>query len=293
MLSAPVIQGRHVTSEILHEVRTLIAQQGQWSRRALALELCRRWRWQTPLGQLKDMAARSFLNKLHERGWIELPPAQKRHGPGFAPPTMDLSGPQPEPIREPLAQLRPLQFHRVRPRHTAARKFNAYLERHHYLPFRSTVGENVAYLVQDWRGRDLACLLYGAAAWKIQARDRFIGWSAAQRERGLEGIANNCRFLILPWVEVGHLASHLLAQAARRLGADWQSQYGHPVVLLESFVQRDRFRGTCYRAANWICVGQTRGRTRQDAHKRIQAPIKDVWVYPLVSDFRKKLGHGS
>jgi hypothetical protein len=270
----------------------LIAEQGQWSRRALALELCRRWRRENPLGQLKDMAARSFLNKLHERGWIQLPPAQKRHGPGFAPPLMDLSGHQPDPIVEPLAQLRPLQFHRVRPRHTAARKFNAYLERHHYLPFRSTVGENLAYLVQDRRGRELACLLFGAAAWKIQARDRFIGWSAAQRERGLERIANNCRFLILPWVEVAHLASHLLAQAARRLAADWQSQYGHPVVLLESFVQRDRFRGTCYRAANWMCVGQTRGRTRQDPHHHIQAPIKDVWVYPLVAEFRKKLGHG-
>lgn len=291
MVNAPIVQGRCVTPEIVSQVRGLIAQQPDWSRRRLALELCRRWQWQNAAGQIKDMAARTFLDKLEARGWIQLPPRQRRRGPGFAPRLAALPSPPPSLLSQSLRQLRPLQFQVFSARQPQAAGFNAYLARHHYLPYRSTVGENLAYLVQDRQGRDLACALFGAAAWKTQPRDSFIGWTAAQRQAHLGRVANNSRFLILPWVRVPELASHILGRVARRLATDWQAQYGHRVVLLETFVERGRFRGTCYRAANWICVGQTQGRTRQDRQHTLQAPVKDVWVYALQADFRKTLCH--
>jgi len=289
MVNAPIIQGRCVTSEIVAQVRGLIAEQPNWSRRRLALELCRLWRWQNAAGQIKDMAARTFLNKLHARGWVRLPPLQRRRGPGFAPRLVELPKPPAAALAEALSQLQPLQWQVFRARQAQAARCNAYLARYHYLPYRSTVGENLAYLVQDRQGRDLACVLFGAAAWKTQPRDAFIGWTTAQRRAFLGRVANNSRFLILPWVRVPELASHILGRVARRIATDWLAHYGHPVVLLETFVERGRFRGSCYRAANWICVGQTQGRTRQDRQHVLQAPVKDVWVYPLQADFRKVL----
>ena len=291
MVSASIIQGRVVTPEVLAQVRGLIAQQPGWSRRRLALDLCRQWHWYNAASQVKDMAARSFLNKLEQRGWIQLPPRQRRRGPGFAPRLAALPPPPPAILTESLGQLRPLQFQVFNARQPQAAGFNAYLAHHHYLPYRSTVGENLAYLVQDRQGRDLACALFGAAAWKTQPRDSFIGWTAVERQAHLGRVANNSRFLILPWVRVPELASHILGRVARRIAADWQGHYGHPLVLLETFVERGRFRGSCYRAANWICVGQTQGRTRQDRERRIQAPVKDIWVYPLQANFQKQLCH--
>ena len=145
------------------------------------------------------------------------------------------------------------------------------------------------YLAQDRHGRELAVMVFGAAAWKVADRDRFIDWSAEQRAKHLEAIANQQRFLILPWVRVPHLASHLLILAAGRISADWQSRYGHPVWLLESFVEQERFAGTSYRAAGWVCLGQTTGRTRQDRQRTLRSTIKTIWVRPLHSDFRKHL----
>jgi len=290
MVNAPIIQGRMVTPELLAQVRDLIAGRPEASRRGLALELCRQWQWHNAAGQIKDMAARSFLNKLEARGWIRLPLRQRRRGPGFAP-RLAILPPPPAILTESLAQLRPLQFAVFNARQPQAALFNAYLDRYHYLPYRSTVGENLGYLVQDRRGRDLACVLFGAAAWKIQPRDAFIGWTAAQRQAQLGGVANNSRFLILPWVRVPELASHILGRVARRLATDWQTHYGHRVVLAETFVERERFRGSCYRAANWICLGQTQGRTRQDRQHRTQAPVKDILVHPLQANFRKPLCH--
>jgi hypothetical protein len=290
-VSAPIIQGRAVTPDVLGQVRGLIAEQPDWSRRRLALELCRQWQWKNSASQVKDMAARTFLNKLEQRGWIELPRRQRRRGPGFAPRLATLPTSPPADLSESLSQLRPLQFQVFRARQSQASRFNAYLARYHYLPYRSTVGENLAYVVADRQGRDLACALFSAAAWKAQPRDDFIGWTAAQRQAHLGEVANNSRFLILPWVRVPELASHILGRLARRLGADWQTHYAHRVILLETFVEPERFRGSCYRAANWICVGQTQGRTRQDREHRIQAPVKDILVYPLEANFRKQLCH--
>jgi hypothetical protein len=284
-----MIQGRMVTPEILAQVRGLIGEQTDWSRRRLALELCRRWQWHNAAGQIKDMAARSFLDKLEARGWIELPPRQRRRGPGFAPRLAVLPAPPPAELKESLAQLRPLQWQVFSARQPQAARFNAYLAQYHYLPYRSTVGENLGYLVQDRHGRDLACALFGAPAWKTQPRDVFIGWTTDQRQTHLGRVANNSRFLILPWVRVPELASHILGRVARRVARDWQAHYGHPVVLLETFVERERFRGSCYRAANWLRVGQTQGRTRQDRQHQLQAPVKDVFVYPLQRNFREQL----
>jgi hypothetical protein len=247
--------------------------------------------WHNAAGQVKDMAARSFLDKLEARGWIELPARQRRRGPGFAPRLAALPPPPQAELKGSLAQLRPLQWQVFSARQPQAARFNAYLARYHYLPYRSTVGENLGYLVQDRQGRDLACALFGAAAWKTQPRDAFIGWTATQRQTHLSWVVNNSRLLILPWVRVPGLASHILGRVARRVARDWQAHYGHPVVLLETFVERERFRGSCYRAANWLYVGQTRGRTRQDRQHQLQAPVKDVFVYPLHCNFRQQLRH--
>jgi hypothetical protein len=286
-----MIQGRIVTPEVLAQVRGLIGEQSGWSRRRLALELCRRWQLYNAAGQIKDMAARSFLDKLEARAWIQLPPRQRRRGPGFAPRLVGLPPPPATELKESLAQLRPLQWQVFSARQPQATRFNAYLAQYHYLPYRSTVGENLGYLVQDHHGRDLACALFGAAAWKTQPRDDFIGWTVSERQTYLGRIVNNSRFLILPWVRVPELASHILGRMARRVARDWQAHYGHRVVLLETFVERERFRGSCYRAANWLCVGQTQGRTRQDRQHQLQAPVKDVFVYPLQRNFRQQLRH--
>ena len=159
-------------------------------------------------------------------------------------------------------------------------RWRQYLRDHHYLGLR-IVGENLGYLVRDRAGRDLGCLLFGAAAWSCAARDRFLEWSAPERAQQLSQVANNTRFLILPWVKAPHLASHVLGLVARQIDADWRRKYGHGIRWLETFVERGRFRGTCYRAANWRCAGTTRGRSRQDRRGTLQVPVKDVYLYRL------------
>ncbi len=163
-----------------------------------------------------------------------------------------------------------------------------YLSEHHYLGYPDALGQ-LHYLVQDRQGQDVACLLFGPASWKVAARDEFIGWSVSQRQSRLSHLANNSRFLILPWIQTPHLASHLLAQAVRRLRVDWPARHGLPLWLVETFVETERFTGICYRAANWIKVGQTQGRTRNDRRHLRKAPRKDVYLLPLTSRFREHL----
>ena len=189
-----------------------------------------------------------------------------------------------------LSVLLPLHVTVLTPK--TIKPLHRYLAIHHSLGYRGPVGENLAYQIQDRRGRDVACVVFGAAAWKTPARDAWIGWTSEQRARGIQRIANNSRFLILPWVKVPHLASHILGLIVRRVASDWQSKYAHGIDLVETFVDRERFRGTCYRAANWICVGQTQGRSRQDRTHTLKVPVKDIYVYPLRSDFRERLIHG-
>ena len=284
------VQGRTLTGDDLRELRALIAQHPDWHRTALSLHLCQLWNWRNAAGQIKDMAARTLLLKLAHRGLIDLPPPRQRtrRPCAQAPPLIQQPSLAREPIEGPLAGLRPigLKLADTRPKRQQVQRW---LAQFHYRGFHGAVGENVQYLAHDRHGRELGVMVFGAAAWKVADRDRFIGWSVEQRAKHLGGIANQQRFLILPWVHVAHLASHLLVLAARRLSADWQTRYGHPVWLMESFVEQERFAGTAYRAAGWICLGQTTGRTRQDRQRTLQGPIKTVWVWPLHPHFRNHL----
>jgi hypothetical protein len=273
----------------LELIRQWVGQNPSWSRRRLSQELAAHWDWRNGVGRLKDMAARTLLLKLQARGLIELP--SRRQSPTNR---MGCRRSQPmvwdqSPVVCSLAQLDGLAVSEVSQESVGRRCVVSALGQFHYLGFGGPVGQNVQYVVREGLGRPLACLVFGAAAWKCQDRDQFIGWSAPQRERHLGLLANNSRLLILPWVRVPHLASWVLGQVCRRLSGDWQAKYGHPLVLLESFVERERFRGSAYRAANWTRVGATAGRTRQDRHTCIHAPVKDIYLYPLRRSFRETL----
>jgi len=286
-----ILQGRTLTSEDLRLIRQLIAEHPDWHRTRLSQELCRQWDWTNAKGANKDMAARAVLRKLDARGLITLPPPVRSSNNAFRHRrTADIAVEQ-TPITGELTELAPVRVLPVA-NDAQAQLFRALMQTHHYLGYSGPVGENLRYLAWDRHNRPLGALLFGAAAWRLACRDRFIGWDGKRREEGLSRIANNMRFLILPWVRVPHLASHLLGQASRRLSSDWQHRYGHPIALLETFVDTTRFQGTCYRAANWLQVGQTTGRSRNDRPGRPRVPVKAVWLYPLQHAFRTLLGLG-
>jgi hypothetical protein len=286
-------QGREVKPADISWLQSWIADHPSWSRFRLARELCKLWGWTIPTGRLKDFAARSFLVKLMSRGLITLPPVRTEYQRerGYANVTFAVPHQQPAVVVSSLAALTPLSLIIPEPGSSEEHLFHHYLATYHYLGFQRTVGENLKYLVKDRHGRHLACLLFGAAAWKVKPRDQFIGWSDAARSRRLSAVANNTRFLILSWVKVPHLASHLLSITLKRVSADWQHKYGHPLHLIETFVERDRFRGTCYRAANWKLIGQSTGRSRQDRNWNLSVPVKDIYLYPLTARFRELLCH--
>lgn len=286
------LQGRQLSSHDLAVVRALITQHPDWHRTALSRHLCQLWDWRNRAGRPKDMAARTLLLRLQARGLIQLPPPQSRTARPRAqvprPFQPELLAAAPPSITGPLAALQPLH---LQPANALPlrRRVGQLLAQYHYRGFNGAVGENVQYLVQEVQGREVAVMVFGAAAWKVAVRDGFIGWSVAQRQAHLPGLANQQRFLILPWVRVPHLASHLLALVTRRLSADWQARYGHPLWLVETFVEQERFAGTAYQAAGWLCLGTTTGRTRQDRQRTLHTPIKSVWVKPLHPAFRKHL----
>ena len=293
-VSTICVQGRQLTEADLESIRGLRAEHPDWSRQRLSVHLAQAWQWRNQAGRLKDMAVRTLLLKLHARGLIELPAPLTRNGNrrrGVPPSTLlqpDLLSNQPDPIPGPLAALQPIDLERIEtpPQRRAVTQF---LQQHHYRGYSGAVGQNIQYLAKDRLGRELAVMVFGAAAWKVASRDSFIGWSISQRQAQLPWVVNQQRFLILPWVRVPHLASHLLALALRRLSADWQDRYGHPIWLVETFVEDQRFSATSYKAAGWIPVGVTTGRTRQDRRHTLKTPIKSVWVKPLHSRFREHL----
>lgn len=291
MTESLTIQGRCLSPAQLQDLRQWVGANPHWSRWRLSRELATRWDWRNGAGVLKDMAARTLLVKLAHRGLLCLP--QRRQVPTNrmrcgSPPTLEWSEPGP-PISGALTDLEPLRLQEVSAEPAARAWVKEALARFHYLGFGGAVGENLQYVVRDGQNRPLACLVFGAAAWKCQDRDRFIGWRAAQRPAHLALVANNTRFLILPWVRVPDLGSWILGRVHRRLAQDWEAKYGHRIVLLETFVEQPRFEGTIYRAANWQRVGRTTGRTRQDRHNCIQVAAKDVYVYPLCGGFRERL----
>ena len=282
------VQGRPLSAPDLAQIQRWLAEHPSWHRTRLSRELCVLWHWRNEAGQLKDMACRSLLLKLQERGLLVLPPRQRpavngqRNRPGVVV-SYDTA-----PLQTELAALRPLRVEPLGPASPDLGLFQGLLQQHHYLGQRNCVGENLKYLVRDCQGRPLACLLFGSAAWQCQPRDAFLGWSQVQRRRHLSRLTNNTRFLILPWVRVPHLASHVLSRVIRRLSRDWQEKYGHPLEVVETFVERDRFAGTAYRAAGWQPVGATTGRGRNGGHEASR-PVKEVYLRPLRPDFRRRL----
>ena len=284
-----VVQGRELSGEDIVQMQGLLAQHPDWNRTRLSEEICRRWDWRNALGRPKDMAARTLLLKLERAGYILLPPRQRPSSNELRNRSVPMVATASEPIHGILRDLQPLSVCTVTPASADMGLFNGLLAGHHYLGHRNTVGENLRYLVRDRIGRPVACALFGSAAWKCADRDAYVGWDRVTRERNLQRVTNNTRFLILPWVAVPHLASHVLGLLARRIRADWQAKYGHAVYALETFVDRSRFRGVCYQAANWLRLGATQGRTRNDRNHTICTAVKDVYLYPLAADFRQRL----
>ena len=289
MTGVMVIQGRELSAENVGLIQGLLAEHRDWGRTRLSEELCWLWDWRNAQGHIKDMAARTLLLKLERGGHIRLPERRRPSSNGLRNRHAPLVDHATAPICGALRELRPLGVSVVESGSQDLRLFNCLLSRYHYLGHRNTVGENIRYLVRDCAGRPVGCALFGSAAWKCAARDAWIGWERGAREANLGLLTNNTRFLVLPWIIVPHLASHLLATLARRLCADWQRKYGHPVHALETFVERDRFRGTCYQAANWVRLGSTRGRSRNDRARCLRASVKDVYFYPLSQGFRQAL----
>jgi len=281
-------RGREVTAADAAFIRELIAAHPMLSRRRLSQELCRAWDWVQPNGQPRDMVCRGLMLTLHRSGHIRLPPRQQR------PPNPFVQRSRPRaveidcrPIHTSLASLGPLRLEQVR-RTPAEALFNSLVEQHHYLGYTQPVGEHLKYLVFA-EEQLLACLAWSSAPRHLGPRDRFIGWSSEARRRNIHLLATNLRFLVLPWVKVPHLASHILGRMARQLSADWERIYEHPLYFLETFVDPDRFRGTCYRAANWIVLGRTTGRGKDDQTHRPNRSLKEVLGYPLQRHFRHLL----
>jgi hypothetical protein len=269
-------------------LRRLIAEHPGASRRALSQRVCEAWNWVQPNGEPRDMVCRGLMLALHRAGLLELPPVRCRPLNNVvarrSPPAV---GVDQTPLRAELGGLQPLRFQQVR-RTEQERLCDALLQAHHYLGFTRPVGEHLKYLV--WAAeRPLAALAWSSAPRHLGPRDRFIGWSAEARRRNIHLLAYNLRFLILPWVEVPHLASHVLARMTRLLPQEWQRIYGHPVYYLETFIDPARFRGTCYRAAGWIGLGLTTGRGKDAPTQKPTRPLKEVLGRPLTRRFRTLL----
>jgi len=289
MIAKTMIQGRSIGPVELGVIQRLLSQHPDWHRTRLSQELCRAWDWRNGSGRLKDMAARTLLRKLEQRGLIVLPPPQSNANNAVRNRSLCLLDHDQTRIVGCLRDLLPLSIGVADEDDEQLVIFKSVIAQHHYLGLRNTVGENFKYLIHDAHARLVGALLFGSAAWQTKPRDAFIGWSVQARRAGLSEITNNTRFLIPAWIRVPHLASHILSRVSRRIDADWQAKYGHRILMLETFVDRSRFLGTSYRAANWICVGQTQGRTRNGPRDAPPASIKDVYVYPLNKNFRREL----
>lgn len=279
--------GRPFTGEEIAWIRRLIAAAPQTNRVRLSCLVCEALGWLRPGGRPKEMSCRVAMLRMERDGLIRLPPPLKGNGNGrIRPPLTAASDPR-NPVTLPAGSLGKLLVLPVEtPRDSSL--WNELIERYHYMGYKPLPGDQIRYLV--FGGQDLlAALGFGSAAWKMAPRDQFIGWSPEQRVGNLHLVVNNARFLILPWVTSQNLASRILAGVAKQLPRDWQARYGYRPVLLETCIDRDRFRGTCYRAANWIFVGQTQGRGKLDREHRHPLPVKDILLYPIHKNFRREL----
>jgi len=282
-------RGKLITSDDIAFINQLISEHPAASRWMLSKKLCLAWNWTQANGALRDMVCRGLMLHLHREGHITLPP--KKHSPPN-PFTKRRKPSEPSPINQtplqvPLPQLKPLKFRQVR-RSEEEALFNSLVERFHYLGYTQPVGEHLKYIIYA-HDRPLACMAWSSAPRHIGCRDRYIGWPAEIRKKHLHFIAYNTRFLILPWIQVKYLASHILSQMARVLPKDWQAMYNHPIYFLETFVDEERFRGTCYYAANWRFLGKTTGRGKDDQTNKQNRSLKAVLGYPLSKRFREQL----
>ena len=281
-------RGRVVTADDITSIRQLIAENPGASRRRLSEKLCEAWEWKQANGALRAMVCRGLLLMLHRAGEIQLPPVRFKTLNPFVvrvtPPPMLIDT---TPIAVSLKELRPIELQQVR-RTGDEPLFNSLMEQHHYLKYEQPVGEHLKYLV--WaQGRPIACLAWSSAPRHLGSRDRYIGWNAEARRRNIRFIAYNTRFLILPWVRVPHLASHILGRMAAVLSDEWYRMYSHPIYFAETFIDPGRFRGTCYRAANWQLLGLTTGRGKNDQTNKPNRPIKEILGLPLTPRFREYL----
>jgi hypothetical protein len=277
-----------ITLERIAEINELIEANPGWNRSKLSQELCEMWDWRGENGQIKDISCRDVLRALDAAGKIKLPKSQKRVRTKGGADIVPLMLHDIMPIEEQLSELVPLTLEVITCKNNLM-EFKSYVAQYHYLGYDRSIGENIKYFVRDKHGRTLACLMFGSAAWKCKGRDTFIGWNNEGRKEGLRYITNNSRYLIFPWVSVPHLASHVLSLVCRQISKDWVVKYGHPLYMLETFVECERFQGTCYKAAYWKLVGKTTGRGRDSKSAEAVLPIKDVFVYPLNKHFRELL----
>ena len=281
------IRTRTISQPDLEFIQVTVNAHWDKGRTQISKILCQKWNWFQPNGRPKDMACREILLTLHRNGLLDLPPGKHdgrnlKRNRSIPIVLTDQSAIQGNLSDLPTVQLKLVRNTPLEP------LYNSLVQQHHYLSYRQIVGNHLKYIafIED---RPVACLGWGSAAWSVKSRDSLIGWDKAAKENNLHLVANNTRFLILPWVKIKFLASKLLALNAKRIADDWLGVYNHPLYLLETFVEKDRFKGTCYKAANWLCVGQTKGTAKRGHDHLFHGKIKDVYLYPLRKDFRKKL----
>jgi len=280
------ICGKPFSKDDLEHVKEIIRVNSAAHRLKLSQIICEAFNWVSANGHLKEMSCRVALLKLYRKGLIELPAPQRKKNNNAKTQITSISNPR-FPIEKNITELTDIRLSSVETK-TESRLWNELIERYHYLGHKPLAGGNIKYLISCNEGL-LGAISFSASAWKVAPRDKWIGWSHTIREKNLPLIINNSRYLILPWVTVKHLASKVLSICAKQIRSAWKQRYNYKPVLLETFVEKDRFKGTCYKAANWIHIGQTQGRGKRDIHKAYSVPIKDIWMYPLTKDFRKKL----
>jgi hypothetical protein len=277
-----------ITEELIDFIRQFIAMNPDKMRTRLSVMLCEIWGWRDKTGRTKDMSCRDMLTALDKAGKITLPPPKiVNRRPGDSKGVKHLDHDE-TPITMKLRELQPLHVEVVSDK-AAMERFKSLVDQYHYLGFDRCISESMSYMVYSNNFKPLACLLFGSPAWSCRNRDAFIGWSKEDRRSNLIMTTNNVRFVILPFVNVPHLASHILSIISKRISSDWERKYGHPIYLLETFVEVGRFKGTCYKAANWLNVGRTTGRGRNGGHKNAIVPEKDIYLYPLAKDWRALL----
>jgi hypothetical protein len=293
ILSILKYRGRHVTTGEISFIKGLISRNPAIGRCELSRQICQEWNWVQANGHLRDMVCRGLLLELERGGYLKLPPRKgKPFNPFLHPKAPEKIELDQSSIKTTLKEILPLRFVQVR-RTPQEKLFNSLICHHHYLGYTQPVGEHLKYLVFSIsKQRPIACFAWSSAVRHLESRDRFIGWNKETRAKNLHLLAYNTRFLIPDWVMVPHLASHLLSRCAKVISSDWEKLYHHPVYWLETFVDSERFLGTCYKSANWLYLGKTKGLGKNAKTKKVNRSFKAVWGYPLRRNFKELLNQG-